>query len=94
MCSANDRPSFTCVRCNTNDTVWESGEMCWDCERKFMDTRNIICPYCEHIHKDSYEIGSGGEEDNQMECYNCEQPFFYSRNITVSYYTSRTDRYV
>ena len=52
-------------------------------------TREIVCPYCGYVHSESYDFGSGGEEDSETECGRCERKFNWSRMISVSYSTSK-----
>lgn len=46
----------------------------------------ITCPYCGHIHKDSWEMTNGGdEEDVEVECAQCERAFRVTTHITIRY---------
>lgn len=54
-------------------------------------TKEIVCPYCGHIHSESYDFGSGGEEDSEAECDSCGKQFYWSRIISVEYSTSKKD---
>jgi transcription elongation factor Elf1 len=46
--------------------------------------QNIICPWCGHIHKDSWEIQPHAE-DGTFDCHECEKPILFSRSTTVRY---------
>ena len=50
-------------------------------------TSNIMCPYCGHENRDSWEVdfGSGMEGDTRVWCGNCDEEFYVSRNVEVSY---------
>ena len=54
-------------------------------------TREIVCPHCGHIQRDSCEFGNGGEEDGEDECGECGEKFSWSRIITVAYSTEKID---
>jgi DNA-directed RNA polymerase subunit RPC12/RpoP len=53
------------------------------------DTSNnagVECPYCGHIHEDSWEWFQRGEEDDkEVECEGCEKVFFTSLRIMHIY---------
>lgn len=53
-------------------------------------TREIVCPYCGHVHRDSWEFGGGGE-DGDDECGECGKMFSWSRTITVTYSTEKME---
>jgi hypothetical protein len=51
-------------------------------------TRDIVCPYCGHEHRDSWEIsknedGAGGD----MECQECDKTFSWHCTVSVDYCT-------
>lgn len=50
------------------------------------NTIEIVCPYCGHVHGDSWEANDSGE----LECWNeeCGKKFFYERNVWVTYSTT------
>jgi hypothetical protein len=52
-------------------------------------TGNLICPYCGYEHTDSWEIQSGSEDLDNVECGSCEREFKASRYISVTYSTER-----
>lgn len=45
-------------------------------------TKEIVCPYCGHEFKDSWEA-SDGEDDKY--CETCQNEFGYERVVTVEY---------
>jgi uncharacterized Zn-finger protein len=51
-------------------------------------TSEIVCPYCGHVHTDSWERG---DDDGEIECYECEREFRYSRYIDVTYNTEKIE---
>ncbi len=55
----------------------------YDCSH----THELVCPYCGGEMSDSWEYGSGGEEDSEADCGHCSRTFRYSRNVSVSYTT-------
>ena len=55
----------------------------FDCEY----TDECVCPYCGHEQSDSWEIGTGSEEDGETYCGSCGKDFAYSRHIRVTYST-------
>ncbi len=54
-------------------------------------TKNITCPFCGNINRDSWEVdfGPGLEGDMDIECGSCGKTFFASRIVTVTYSTIR-----
>lgn len=49
-------------------------------------TDEMVCPYCLHVHKDSWEYQA---DDGTVDCHECSRPFRYTRNICVTYTTRR-----
>ena len=48
----------------------------------------ITCPYCGHVHHDSWEIGPDSAEfDTEHECHSCGRTMFLSKTIKVTYQT-------
>lgn len=46
----------------------------------------IICPYCEYEHVDSWEWEEASQDETlEKECDKCEKKFYACRNIDVSY---------
>jgi len=46
------------------------------------------CPYCGYKHRDAWEWGrDGAEEDSTNWCDNCGREFLWSRHVSVSYST-------
>jgi predicted RNA-binding Zn-ribbon protein involved in translation (DUF1610 family) len=50
-------------------------------------TKNIVCPYCGHENRDSWEVEPGQEDIGLTECGSCEKSFYAYRNITIDYST-------
>lgn len=52
-------------------------------------TDNAVCPYCGHVHKDSWEFdfGPGCEGDGEVMCHDCGKEFICSRTCTIHYST-------
>lgn len=49
-------------------------------------TDDIICPYCGHKDRDSWEVDFGGMEgDTDVNCGACGEEFHASRSVSVSY---------
>ena len=45
-------------------------------------TRSLVCPYCGHECKDSWELsGDSGEH----ECGKCERSYWWERRVDVTY---------
>lgn len=42
----------------------------------------IVCPYCGHHHRDSWEYTG---EDGDIDCEHCSRLFRYSRMVSVTY---------
>lgn len=47
-------------------------------------TEEIVCPYCGHVHQNSFELT---KDEDTMECENCNKEFEYVRNIEITYST-------
>jgi transcription elongation factor Elf1 len=45
----------------------------------------ITCPFCKHVHRDSWEHQ---QDDGTMECHECDKEFVYSRHTSITYTTS------
>ena len=54
-------------------------------------TDEIVCPYCGEEQGDSWEWGTGREEDSESECGYCDKTFRWSRNIEVTYTTRKME---
>jgi hypothetical protein len=52
-------------------------------------TNCIVCPYCGHQFKDSWEYGRGEGYLGEIACELCEESFHARRMITVTYTTSK-----
>ena len=50
-------------------------------------TKLATCPYCGHQERDSWEIGTGGEEDTETWCGSCGLLYAVSRHVSISYST-------
>ena len=48
----------------------------------------IVCPYCGHSFKDSWEIE---EECGELECSECGKTYLYRRIITTTYKTQKKE---
>jgi DNA-directed RNA polymerase subunit RPC12/RpoP len=47
-------------------------------------TNEVVCPWCGHEHRDSWEMSEGATE-----CRECGREFEISRYVAVTYCTSR-----
>ena len=45
-------------------------------------TSEVVCPYCGHVHSDSWELP---DYDDSFECYECGKKFYYGREVEVTY---------
>lgn len=46
----------------------------------------ITCPYCGYVYRDSWEMTSGGdEEDVECECDQCGRAFRVTTHVTIKY---------
>lgn len=52
-------------------------------------TDQIVCPYCGHKDRDSWEFLNGEEGVEEAECGECERSFTASRHVSVFYSTVR-----
>lgn len=53
-------------------------------------TKDIVCPYCGHRERDSWEI-SGNEDgkSSEVECSECSKAFYYECHVRVTYTTEK-----
>ena len=51
-----------------------------------------VCPFCGHVHTDSWEIGGGEEGDHEFQCESCDAEMIVSRVVDVSYTTMPNKR--
>jgi len=56
-----------------------------DPEFEYTYTDMIICPYCGHKDRDSWEWGDGEEGDGDTECGSCDLEFSVSRHVSIHY---------
>lgn len=47
-------------------------------------TDGVICPWCGHNHKDSWEMDEG-----QHKCGSCSKPFWLGVTTRITYTTSK-----
>lgn len=63
-------------------------------ERELPETQytdNLVCPYCGHEEKDSWEIdfGPGLDGDSEPTCGSCGEEYVAQRHVSVSYSTKK-----
>ena len=46
--------------------------------------KNIVCPYCGYVDRDSYERS----DEDTVECQRCEGTIHYQRIVTIEYMTA------
>jgi len=54
-------------------------------------TNEIVCPYCGHVYKDSWEIFFNSGDSAGLECRECELEFDAERYVSVTYNTSKVE---
>ena len=54
-------------------------------------TSEIVCPYCGHRDRNSWEKSGNDEEEMETECERCGREFFYYRHMIVEYSTLKKD---
>ncbi len=54
-------------------------------------TVNMICPYCGHEDRDSWEVNPGELEydDYEVECDHCGKAFIVSKRCSITYTTKK-----
>ena len=88
-----------CDDCGTKKSIVFRGNSevtCYDCHEKRMVkkiaafkgdhsyTNEVVCPWCGHEHRDSWEMSDG-----ETECHDCERSFEIERQVDVTYSTSK-----
>src|SRR5438045_320802 len=48
-------------------------------------TNEVVCPYCDHLHRDSWEFSDSDEHT----CEGCEKTFLLEKNYSITYTTKR-----
>jgi DNA-directed RNA polymerase subunit RPC12/RpoP len=48
-------------------------------------TDEVVCPYCGHKHRDSYEFFENGQECAEIACGHCEREFAISQHVSIAY---------
>jgi DNA-directed RNA polymerase subunit RPC12/RpoP len=51
-------------------------------------TKEIVCPYCGFVFKDSWDFD---EDSGDIECSGCGKEFSFERNTRVTYCTLRKE---
>jgi predicted RNA-binding Zn-ribbon protein involved in translation (DUF1610 family) len=56
-------------------------------------TREVVCPHCGYEFSDSWELGpgKGDSEDIEVECGDCGETFICWRNITVNWSSAKIE---
>lgn len=58
----------------------------FDCEY----TSQVVCPWCGHKHKDSWEFfASTRNEGIDAECESCDKPMRINEHVTIQYTTKK-----
>jgi len=52
-------------------------------------TEFIVCPYCGHVHVDSWEWNGDDERERDGECEACGKPFRWTRHVSIKYSTQK-----
>lgn len=48
---------------------------------------NAVCPYCGHVHLDSWKIAGGEEGESEFECEDCGESMIVARVVDIKYTT-------
>ncbi len=59
-----------------------------------MDTEKAICPYCNNIDQDSWELQSdeaGFEGGGNTWCGSCGKEFYFYRHVKTNYTTKKVE---
>jgi uncharacterized Zn-finger protein len=54
-------------------------------------TDEVVCPYCGHVHRESWELFADGEEDQEMICGECGRDFTATMNKSISYSSRKAE---
>lgn len=58
-------------------------------EFKTENTDKIVCPYCGHVHKDSWEYNDWSGK--RVACHSCGEEFELHVEVTIEYTTERVE---
>lgn len=54
-------------------------------------TSEIVCPYCGHEHRDSWDYGIDGNEEIECRSETCGKRFYVESVTTVEYVSERIE---
>ena len=75
------------------DTCWEEvrveliNSYVWEKYKTSLE-QEMICPYCGHVQRDSWEIPG---DDGEVECGLCGEEFSFTRNVEITFSTTPKD---
>ena len=49
----------------------------------------VVCPWCNHEHRDSWDYDWTANETAEIDCEECGKTFEARRSFDVTYYSSR-----
>lgn len=52
-------------------------------------TDQLVCPWCGHVDRDSYESFPSGRECCDTQCPECDKPYRAVQHITIKYSTKK-----
>lgn len=59
---------------------------------KYYGNDEAICPYCDYVESDSWEIAQDTQEEWVLiECGNCDKKYLFEREAKVTYTTEKAD---
>ena len=54
-------------------------------------TKEVVCPWCGHIHSDSWDFFPRYEETASAECGECDKPIRIVRHVSITYSTHQRE---
>jgi len=60
------------------------------CYLDYFMNKQIICPYCDHLHEASEIMSNGGEDSFELDCHDCDKTFNVHQQVTYEFTTVGT----
>jgi len=58
-------------------------------ELDYLHNDEVVCPYCDYEHSDSWDFGLKDGNESEIECGDCEKTFTVISELEVHYSTWR-----
>lgn len=59
---------------------------------KYFHNPEPVCPHCDAVLRDAWELNFYRDEETEVDCGTCEKPYTINRDITITYSTTPTTK--